>query len=754
MSIFIGKHNRLLIGTSSVIFSLCFVTQLLGRQGQVASAQLIPRKILALYKGSENRTEEVNEIYQLAQLPLNNLGLVVEYADAEQELPTPEEMSEYRGILTWFISDQMKNVRRYRHWLNRILTAGRLPVVMMGHMGAYREYGRKISNLDVLEVKSIFNLMGLTSNLRTWKAENVHIDFKNSAFYDFELNLSSDKVDYFYDIRSKRQNNRVLLRLSQNGVRNDAAILTPNGGYIQNGVIYRLDEESGRMQWYVNPFLFFRTVFACDNFPIVDINTLGGKRTAFVHIDGDGFSTISKIDRWHLCAQLMQKRVFEKYRLPFSVSVIVAEVDSAYLGNEETVQTARRLFRLPNVEPASHGFAHPFDWRTGKVELDSIPGYQFDAKREIVESMHYIQQQLLPPGKSVNVFFWTGMCNPTAEQIQIVEDHGWYQINGGAGKLDPMYPSISAFAPPYAQVKNQFRINARISNEYEFSDRWLKHYDGFVQVVKSLYFTGQRNPLTPANIYFHFYSMEWPQSWAALRKVLQFAEHQDWTFLYVSQYIRMVNDFLHAEIFLLDEDKYVVRSNGFVRTIRFLTESRGINLAESKNVLGFAHQGRDLLVHLNANQEHLIVLGRTLHKIPYLSGFNRMIDSVSVMNDTLQLTVQGFGNFKAVLRNMLPDQAYLVKSLTEFEPERQHNAKRCPVISSQFGKENLFYVHSQADGTLKLKAFIEGRTVLIITPATTFQYVLAKFRPWILGLILLGFVGVHLRWVRTRGRKI
>ena len=718
---------------------------------QTVQSKEVARKVLALYKGSEKRTEEVNEIYQLAQLPLNNLGLVVAYADAEKNLPSLDELKTYRGILTWFITDQMKHAHRYRKWLNMVLKKTQLRVVVLGHFGAYREFGRDITASDFREMNTLLQELGLKSGLQNWNGEGVEIVRKDSAFFDYERTLRSDELDYFYDIHSVSPKNRVLLTLKRNGIVNDAAVLFPRGGFIQNGAIYKLHEAIGRKQFYVNPFRFFASAFDAASLPVVDLNTLGGKRLAFIHLDGDGFSIISKIDHWHTCAELFKDWVLKKFRLPFSISIIEGEIDPVFLGKKQRVQLAREEFRLPNVEAASHGLAHPFDWRTGKLELDSIPNYRFDPEMEIVHSVNYIRGNLLPPGKSTRLFFWTGMCNPTAEQIKIARVNNILQINGGGGRLDANYPSISDFYPPYAQVGNEIRINARASNEYEFTNLWQPPYDGFKHLIETLKFSEFGFRRVPADIYFHYYSMEVKPSWNALREVLNFARHQDWNFVRTSQYVQMVQDFLTARIFSDGKDTFLIHSRGFARTIRFRNETRSVNLVESRNVLGFTHEVGDLLVHLNAEKDHRIVLGKAEMQVPCLSEFNRPVDFMRIGGDSIKIWANGYGQFRAKLKNLPAKRVFELVNLTGLTADQYKlgavlNLKKLRAQGELSGGT----FRSSADGTLNFRAFLKNRSVLILRPANSFHLAADRIKLWALAVVLVGFAAFQLQTLRKR----
>ncbi len=738
-----GKSNRLgsaLLATLLYVLSALPAVPVWAQQPINFNPVRIPRRILALYKSSEGRTPEKNEIYRLAQLPLNNLGLVVDYADAEGELPSPSDMAEYRGVLTWFVSDQMKNAHRFRSWLLQVARQGRR-IVIFDQFGAYREAGQQITRADVRETQQVLGLLGLVTELRTWVDDDVRIKYKDPSFFDYEAQLKPQRFHYIFDVLSIDSANRVLLTLSRGDLRNDAAVLTPRGGYVQSGATHWLDESSGRAQWLINPFKFFAAAFGYQNVPAADLNTAGGHRLAFLHVDGDGFSTISKIDHWHLSAELLRSRVLSRFSLPFSVSVIAAEVDSAYLGSQQTVRAARQIFALPNVEPASHSFSHPLDWRRGIVSFDSIPGYRFDPEQEIHGSMSYIERELLLGRQPVSLFFWSGACNPTADQIRRVEQHGWLQINGGGGFLDPDRPSVTAFAPPYAFVGDQIRINARLSNEFELTNGWRGPYDGFKKLVASLEFTNQKERLIPADIYFHHYIMEWKDGWESLRYVLRWVEHQDWTFVYTSQYVRMVKDFLSTEIQQLAPDRYLVRTQGALRTIRFANESRRLDPSRSRNLVGFTRKDGDLLVYLDARKVHEIVFGSPQEKVPYVSSATRLIDSLAVRQDTLQLDVRGYGEADIVLANLAPQRYYRV--LASNQGDHRTHGQTVSQVEAEGGQSH--YVRSDANGSVRIRVFIPNRATLTITPSTPTAYVFSHSKMWLLGTILIGFVLLEFR---------
>ncbi len=61
----------------------------------------------------------------------------------------------------------------------------------------------------------------------------------------------------------------------------------------------------------------------------------------------------------------------------------------------------------------------------------------------IVGSANYIQN--LARGKACRVLFWSGMCEPTEEQVAIADNAGILNMNGGDTVLMPVVIRISGF---------------------------------------------------------------------------------------------------------------------------------------------------------------------------------------------------------------------------------------------------------------------------------------------------------------------
>ena len=95
----------------------------------------VPRVILAFYDGNEDPERKFTRIHQMAEMPLNHLGLVVRYHDISRGLPADAALVGVRGFLTWFGSGRvMEDPVAYLRWATRVAETGRR-FVILGNLG-------------------------------------------------------------------------------------------------------------------------------------------------------------------------------------------------------------------------------------------------------------------------------------------------------------------------------------------------------------------------------------------------------------------------------------------------------------------------------------------------------------------------------------------------------------------------------------------------------------------------------------------
>src|SRR3546814_3386475 len=103
-------------GMKRIIFRSLFVLAclLVLPAGQAVAAP-VPRTILALYDGKTEPQLRFSNVHQLAAMPLNYLGLTVEFHDIRKGLPEIAGRDDLRGILMWLTSQQVDEPRSEEH---------------------------------------------------------------------------------------------------------------------------------------------------------------------------------------------------------------------------------------------------------------------------------------------------------------------------------------------------------------------------------------------------------------------------------------------------------------------------------------------------------------------------------------------------------------------------------------------------------------------------------------------------------------
>src|ERR1700733_10391284 len=79
----------------------------------VRAEDVVPRTIIALYNGGNIQE---SYIHTVAEMPLNHLGLVLEYHDIHDPLPAIAQRKDVRGVLTWFLKPVPQDPKAYFEW--------------------------------------------------------------------------------------------------------------------------------------------------------------------------------------------------------------------------------------------------------------------------------------------------------------------------------------------------------------------------------------------------------------------------------------------------------------------------------------------------------------------------------------------------------------------------------------------------------------------------------------------------------------
>lgn len=153
-------------------------------------------------------------------------------------------------------------------------------------------------------------------------------------------------------------------------------------------------------------------------------NRIDGRVRVLIHVDGDSAFLPSYLPGISCGEAILE--LFSRYGFPATVSLVCQDVilDRIEHGGRNGVRI-REAFRPGLTRLASHGFIHPFSWRTEP----------FDAEREIAGAKHFLERW---SGERIDVFLYTGDCHPTSGQLWQVDCAELLGVNGQARFERPM----------------------------------------------------------------------------------------------------------------------------------------------------------------------------------------------------------------------------------------------------------------------------------------------------------------------------
>ena len=561
-----------------------------------------PRRVLCLYDSVERIEPRHCEIHVYAEVVLNYLGLLCEYRDVNRELPDDAFMEPFRGVLTWFSDRTMKHGRRYWQWLERQLAAGRR-VVILGELGATTDVPDEFINAGLKG-------LGLTYHARETDDRSVLEIVQRGPEVEFERSLDGDLRSYVH-LKSDA-NNRVWLRVRRKDVpdsESDLVVVGPKGGLAW--VTRHFDPYVDRDRWHLDPFRFFEEAFGLAGMPRPDLATAVGRRIYFCSVDGDGIGNRGQPgpDAGALAGDIAREQFIKKYDLPFSISVIGADLP-------QYAELAKTIFRLPNVEVASHGMLHPLVWSRRTL---AYPGV-FSLETEIDEAVAAVEAVSAP--KKVKVFLWTGDCDPPPEAIDRVDALGIANLNGWDPGRPQNYEAVTNLRSVATPREGRFQFNARSISENHFTDLWTRNFFAYRNVLISYRASGAPRRTSPIHVYFHFYVVEQPGGREALREVFEYVKGQAVFPMTASEYVAWARGFRTARLERLGPEDWVVRDYGACRTLRFDGDVGVPQLSRCRGVRGFRRDGNALYVHLDAGPEARLAMGKSEPDVPYLMEAN------------------------------------------------------------------------------------------------------------------------------------
>lgn len=545
----------------------------------VGAVEVVPRRVLLVWDGGEAPGLAYSQVHQQLAPILEYLGYAVDYADARAELPEGPLAGRYAGIVTWFTDDELPRPERYRGWLLRQLEDA-LPVAILGHLGIDAD-------------AALLARLGVTA---LEEAPEGPLRLRQTAKL---LGFEAQPIPRLHELVPWQAGPGLAVAASVEDARGRALVAVASGafgGFALAPFVLQQGSDEGH-RWVLDPFAFLTRALRLEPLPAADVTTESGRRLLTAHIDGDGFVSQAELPGRPFAGQVILDRILRVFDLPTTVSIIEGEIGPSGMHPAESPaleEIARRIFRLPNVELASHSYSHPFHWSQAAADAGSsgesfglpIPGYRFNLEREVTGSVNYINQRLAPPGKRVKVFLWPGDALPGEPALKMAHELGLIDLNGGQSKVTHASPSLTGLSPMGLPVGDQYQTYAAISNENVYTNLWHGPYYGFRQAIETFELTERPRRLKPICIYYHFYSGSKTASLAALLEVYRWALGQETLPLYTSEYVPRVYGFNQGSFARAPDGALLLRGFGALRTLRLDRRLGWPDLTRSVGVAG------------------------------------------------------------------------------------------------------------------------------------------------------------------------
>ena len=622
----------------------------------MGSIEPVARRILVVYSSAESPALNYSDAHRFLQMPLNHLGYTADYADAQQPLPESVFLDRYAGIVLSFSGYLPETrFRALEQWLLERLDQS-MPIALVGSFPMPMPPSRKLAQRwglmtdtephPPLHVDSRHAMLGLETTVPL-----------PSTSHEMPRLTSSTKAQVLVQVRDGRGQNYV------------SGALMPWGGYILEPYTFIEIPGSDQYRWVIDPFAFLTQALRLPAIPVPDTTTENGRRLLLAHVDGDGFPSLAELPGSPLAAEVLLRDVFMRYRIPQTMSVIEAEVapHGLYPAQSPQLQAiAKAMFKLPHIEAASHTYSHPFLWdravRHGVFKDDGsaayqlpLPNYQFDLQREIVGSVAYIRDHLVPQGKPVRILQWSGDTAPSTEALKITEEAGLLNINGGDTFITRANPSLTAIGALGIHKAGHLQVYAPITNENIYTNLWKGPFYGFERAIETFELTNAPRRIKPVGIYYHTYSASKPAGLKALHKVYGWALAQPLHPVFTSEFIAKVQDF-HGLALAREGEGWRVRGNGALRTLRLPTVLGAAQPERSRGVAGWSEGPEGTYAHLTGGQAWLRTAPMQTPAAPALHDANARITHWDMQAQGGEFQLQGHGPLEFSLHLPSPCQ--------------------------------------------------------------------------------------------------
>ena len=608
--------------------------------------EVLPRQVLLVHGGSNERLWELSDAVRYGLMPLQFQGLVPEIRAINSPMPAGTLKGRYAGIVVWLEQEDLSDAD-FEAWLVEQKDAG-VPIAMLGHPAVD----------PVGPNAQAFGFEGRPTPLSPPTITRQH------EAMGFELALPK-LIELPSPLHNPSAQPWLELRAGENTY---TPVATSSwGGYAFQPFMIRSvlpgEKGEGLDRWVLNPLTFIREALQLPAMPIPDVTTENGRRLFFAHMDGDGFPSLAEVKGYQgqTDARVLLEEVLRRFEVPTTISVIEAEVAPHGLYpkmSAELEQVAREMFALPHVEAATHTYSHPFYWHDaqqmpgelygpeGQLRLP-IPDYRMDPVREVVGSAEYINENLLGDGKRTQMVLWSGDTIPTPEALAAARQGNLLNMNGSDTIITHSAPTWTLIKGIGLPKGDEYQVYAPNQNENIYTNEWSGPFYGFERVIETFELTESPHRFKPVNIYYHTYIASKTAALESLLRVYRWAQSQPLHPVFASDYARKVLDF-NTMVIARENDGWRVKGSGELRTLR-LPEALSVPaLTHSHGVAGYREDGPGRYLHLSGAAAQWQPGSDSL---PYLQQANARLTTFARNDRGMQFSLAGHTNLEFAIGN-------------------------------------------------------------------------------------------------------
>ena len=608
--------------------------------------EVLPRQVLLVHGGSNERLWELSDAVRYGLMPLQFQGLVPEIRAINSPMPAGTLKGRYAGIVVWLEEEDLADAD-FEAWLVEQKDAG-VPIAMLGHPAVD----------PVGPNAQAFGFEGRPTPLSPPTITRQH------EAMGFELALPK-LIELPSPLHNPSAQPWLELRAGENTY---TPVATSSwGGYAFQPFMIRSvlpgEKGEGLDRWVLNPLTFIREALQLPAMPIPDVTTENGRRLFFAHMDGDGFPSLAEVKGYQgqTDARVLLEEVLRRFEVPTTISVIEGEVAPHGLYpkmSAELEQVAREMFALPHVEAATHTYSHPFYWHDaqqmpgalygpeGQLRLP-IPDYRMDPVREVVGSAEYINENLLGNGKRTQMVLWSGDTIPTPEALAAARQGNLLNMNGSDTIITHSAPTWTLIKGIGLPKGDEYQVYAPNQNENIYTNEWSGPFYGFERVIETFELTESPHRFKPVNIYYHTYIASKTAALESLLRVYRWAQSQPLHPVFASDYARKVLDF-NTMVIARENDGWRVKGSGELRTLR-LPEALSVPaLTHSHGVAGYREDGPGRYLHLSGAAAQWQPGSDSL---PYLQQANARLTTFARNDRDMQFSLAGHTNLEFAIGN-------------------------------------------------------------------------------------------------------